>query len=111
VDGGGASPASVGGGETLRYFRLDIQKASLVATEFGKGSSGWRFFSAPITPERADPFVNLGDDIDPFQLYQYNTFRKGYEVYPLDLGVVGLQSGHGSLPVLSPMSRWISAGQ
>jgi hypothetical protein len=66
-----------------------------VATEFGKGSSGWRFFSAPITPERADPFVNLGDDIDPFKLYQYNAFRKGYEVYPLDLGVVGLLSGHG----------------
>jgi hypothetical protein len=82
-------------GEASRYFRLDVQKANLVATEFQKGSSGWRFFSAPITPQRADPFVNLGDDIDPFQMYRYDTRNNGYKIYPLDIGEVSLQTGHG----------------
>jgi hypothetical protein len=82
-------------GEASRYFRLDVQKADLVATEFQKGSSGWKFFSAPITPQRTDPFVNLGDDIDPFQMYRYDTESDGYKIYPLDLGKVSLQTGHG----------------
>jgi hypothetical protein len=82
-------------GEASRYFRLDVQKANLVATEFQKGSSGWRFFSAPIAPQRADPFVNLGDDIDPFQMYGYDTRNSAYKIYPLDIGEVSLQTGHG----------------
>ena len=49
----------------------------------------------PITPQRAEPFVNLGDDIDPFRLYQYDTALGGYKVYPFDIGEVGLQTGHG----------------
>jgi len=77
------------------YFRLDIQKIGFVATVFEKGTSGWRFFSVPITPQRADPFVNLGDDIDPFKMYKYDTALSGYKVYPLDIGEVGLQSGYG----------------
>ena len=81
-------------GETARFFRLDVKKANFVATEFLKGSSGWKFFSAPITPQQADPFVNLGDDIDPFQLFQYDTQLSGYKIYPLDLGEVALQTGH-----------------
>ena len=82
-------------GETSRYFRLDVQKVSLVATELKVGSSGWKFLSVPITPQRDDPFVNLGDDIDPFQLYHYDTQLDGYRIYPLDLGYVSLQAGHG----------------
>jgi len=82
-------------GEALRYFRLDVQKADLVATELKKGSSGWRFLSVPIIPQRDDPFVNLGDDIDPFQLYRYDTKTDGYKIYPLDLGEVSLQTGRG----------------
>jgi PKD repeat protein len=82
-------------GEASRYFRLDVQKANLVATEFQKGSSGWKFFSAPVTPQRADPFVNLGDDIDPFQMYRYDTRNSQYKIYPLDIGEVSLQTGHG----------------
>jgi len=81
--------------ESARYFRLDVQKASFVATTFDVGSSGWQFFSAPITPQRDDPFVNLGDDIDPFKLYQYNTELGGYKVYPLDIGEVSLITGNG----------------
>jgi hypothetical protein len=76
------------------YFRLDVQKASFVAKELAKGTSGWKFFSVPITPERAEPFVNLGDDIDPFKLYQYDTELKGFKIYPLDLGEVALRTGH-----------------
>jgi len=83
------------GGEVSRYFRLDVQKAGLVATEFNAGSSGWRFFSVPITPQRSDPFVNFGDDIDLFQLYRYDTKLSSYKIYPLDLGEVSLQAGHG----------------
>ncbi|MCK4597324.1 hypothetical protein KAU04_04760, partial [bacterium] len=82
-------------GERSRYFRLDVQKASFVADMFAMGTSGWRFFSVPITPQRAEPFVNLGDDIDPFRLYQYNTQLGGYNIYPFDIGEVGLQTGHG----------------
>ena len=82
-------------GERSRYFRLDVQKASYVAYEFEAGTSGWKFFSVPITPLRAEPFVNLGDDIDPFQLFQYDTTLSGYKVYPYDIGEVGLQTGHG----------------
>ena len=78
-----------------RYFRLDVQKASLVATELPMSASGWKFFSVPINPSQADPFVNLGDDIDPLKLYQYNTELKGFEIYPLDLARVALQSGNG----------------
>ena len=89
------------GGETVRHFRLDVQKASFVATAFEKGTTDWRFFSAPITPERADPFVNLGDDIEPFQMYKYDTKISGYKIYPLDLGEVGLQTGHGYFTRLS----------
>jgi len=87
-------------GEAVRYFRLDIQKASLVATDFTKGSSGWKFFSVPITPQRDDPFVNLGDDIDPFQMFKYDTKLNGYKVYPLDIGEVSLQAGYGYFPRL-----------
>ena len=81
--------------ETIRYFRLDVQKASLVATTLEKGSSKWKFFSAPITPQVADPFVNLGDDIEPFKLYRYDTKLNGYKIYPLDIGEVSLITGHG----------------
>jgi len=83
------------GGETARHFRLDVQKVSFVAEAFEVGTSGWKFFSVPITPQRAEPFVNLGDDIDPFQLYQYDTQLSGYKIYPFDIGEVGLQAGHG----------------
>jgi hypothetical protein len=69
-------------GEAVRFFRLDVQKAGFVATTFEKSSSGWTFLSVPITPQRADPFVNLGDDIDPFKLYQYDTRLAGYRIYP-----------------------------
>ena len=82
-------------GEVVRHFRLDVQKAGFVATEFIKGTSGWKFLSVPITPERADPFVNFGDDIEPFKLYKYDTAISGYKIYPLDIGEVALQAGHG----------------
>ncbi len=82
-------------GEAVRFFRLDVQKIGFVATTFEKGSSGWKFLSVPITPQRADPFVNLGDDIDPFKLYKYDTKLNGYRIYPLDIGEVSLQTGHG----------------
>ncbi len=82
-------------GELSRYFRLDVQKVDFVAKTFKKGSSGWKFFSAPVTPQRAEPFVNLGDDIDPFKLYQYNTKLGGYKIYPFDLGEVSLQTRYG----------------
>ena len=88
-------------GENSRHFRLDVQKASLVASNFSAGTSGWKFFSVPITPQRADPFVNLGDDIDPFKLYSYDTELAGYRIYPLDLGQVSLQPGHGYFTRLS----------
>ena len=88
-------------GETTRHFRLDVQKVSFVAGTLQKGTSGWKFFSVPITPQRAEPFVNLGDDIDPFQLYQYDTQLSGYKIYPLDIGEVGLQTGHGYFTRLS----------
>ncbi len=80
--------------ETTRIFRLDVLKASFVATTLEKGSSGWQFFSAPIIPQRDNPFVNFGDDVDNFQLYQYNTGLSGYEIYPLDIGEVGVIAGH-----------------
>ena len=83
------------GGERSRYFRLDVQKVGFVADMFAMGTSGWRFFSVPIIPQRAEPFVNLGDDIDPFRLYQYSTALGGYKIYPFDIGEVGLQSGYG----------------
>ena len=35
------------------------------------------------------------DDIDPFQLYQYDTELSGYKIYPFDIGEVGLQTAHG----------------
>jgi hypothetical protein len=35
-------------GEVSRYFRLDVQKVSLVATTLEAGSSGWKFLSVPI---------------------------------------------------------------
>jgi len=90
-------------GETVRYFRLDVTKSSFIATEFENGSSGWKFFSVPITPTVADPFVNLGDDItvdvgngtETFQMFAYDTATGGYKVYPLDIGEVALQSGYG----------------
>jgi len=82
-------------GERSRYFRLDVQKVGFVAGTFEVGTSGWRFFSVPITPQRAEPFVNLGDDIDPFKLFQYDTGLSGYKIYPFDIGEVGLQTGHG----------------
>jgi len=88
-------------GETVRHCRLDVQKASFVATAFEKGTTGWKFLSVPITPERADPFVNLGDDIEPLKLYKYDTKLAGYKIYPLDLGEVGLQFGHGYFTRLS----------
>jgi len=81
--------------ETVRYFRLDVMKASFIVTAFNAGTSGWSFFSVPIIPEVADPFVNLGDDIEPFQLFSYDTPTSGYKVYPLDLGEVSLRTGHG----------------
>ena len=87
--------------EAVRFFRLDVQKIGFVATAFEKGSSGWKFLSVPITPQRADPFVNLGDDIDPFKLYKYDTKLSGYKIYPLDIGEVGLQTGHGYFTRLS----------
>ncbi|MBI1923309.1 T9SS type A sorting domain-containing protein [Candidatus Poribacteria bacterium] len=82
-------------GETSRYFRLDVQKVGFVAEALEKGTSGWKFFSVPITPQRADAFINLGDDIDPLKLYQYDTALNGYKIYPLDLGEVSLQTGRG----------------
>ncbi len=82
-------------GERSRYFRLDAQKVGFAAGTFEVGTSGWRFFSVPITPQRAEPFVNLGDDIDPFQLFQYETDPGGYKVYPYDLGEVSLQTAYG----------------
>jgi hypothetical protein len=82
-------------GEISRYFRLDVMKVSFVAGTLQAGTSGWKFLSVPITPQRAEPFVNLGDDIDPFQLYQYDTGLGGYKIYPYDIGEVGLQTGHG----------------
>ena len=82
-------------GERSRYFRLDVQKVGFVAGTFEVGTSGWKFFSVPITPQRAEPFVNLGDDIDPFKLFQYDTGLSGYKIYPFDIGEVGLQTGHG----------------
>jgi len=84
-----------GGGEDARHFRLDVQKAGFVATELVAGTSGWKFLSVPIKPDRADPFVNLGDDIDQFKLYKYDTGLSGYKIYPLDVGEVALQTGHG----------------
>lgn len=81
-------------GERSRYFRLDVQKAGFVTQTFKKGQSGWSFFSVPITPQVAEPFVNLGDDIDPFKLYQYETGLGGYRIYPFDIGQVALQAGH-----------------
>jgi len=82
--------------EASRFFRLDVQKTlSFVASEFQKGSTGWKFFSVPIKPQRADPFVNLGDDIEPFKMYQYYTQLNGYKIYPLDLGEVSLLTGQG----------------
>ena len=81
--------------ETSRYFRLDVMKSNFVATDFVSGTSGWKFFSVPITPQRDDPFVNLGDDIDPLQLYRYDTQTNGYKIYPLDLGEVSVQTGRG----------------
>ncbi|MBU0700305.1 T9SS type A sorting domain-containing protein [bacterium] len=82
-------------GELTRYFRLDVQKENFVAKSFKKGSSGWKFFSAPVTPQRAEPFVNLGDDIDPFKLYEYKTKLGGYKIYPFDIGEVSLQTRYG----------------
>jgi hypothetical protein len=78
-----------------RFFRLDVMKANLVATKFVNGSSGWKFFSVPIKPDVEDPFVNLGDDIDPFQMFMYDTKENGYKVYPLDIGRVSLQTEYG----------------
>ena len=72
-----------------------MQKVSFVAGTFEKGTSGWTFLSVPITPQRAEPFVNLGDNIDPFQFFQYDTALGGYKVYPYDIGEVALQTGHG----------------
>lgn len=81
-------------GERSRYFRLDVQKIGAVIDTFKKGSSGWKFFSTPIIPQIADPFVNLGDDIDPFKLYQYDQQIKGYRIYPFDVGYVSLKTGY-----------------
>ncbi len=81
-------------GEVSRYFRLDVQKVGFVAETLKKGQSGWRFLSVPITPQRAEPFTNLGDDIDPFRLYQYETKIGGYKIYPFDIGEVAIQTGH-----------------
>ena len=79
-----------------RYFRIDVQKApSLVAKNIEKGSSGWIFFSVPITPTIAEPFINLGDDIDPFMLYEYVTETSGYQIYPAERWDVALQTAHG----------------
>ena len=88
------------GDEKVRYFRLDVQKSNVVATKFQKGTTGWKFFSIPIDPERKEPFVNLGDDIESFKLYKYDTrtdsaTRHGYKIYPLDIGEVTLETGYG----------------
>jgi len=72
-----------------------VQKVEFVAKSFKKGSSGWKFFSVPVTPQRAEPFVNLGDDIDPFKLYEYKTDLGGYKIYPFDIGEVSLQTRYG----------------
>ncbi len=72
-----------------------MQRVDFVAKSFEEGSSGWNFFSTPITPQQAEPFVNLGDDIDPFKLYQYKTSLGGYKIYPFDIGEVALQTGYG----------------
>jgi len=88
-------------GEEVRFFRLDVQKTNLVATAFEKGSSGWKFLSVPITPQEPEPFANLGDDIKPLKLYKYDTKLNGYKIYPLDIGEVDLQAGHGYLTRLS----------
>ncbi len=82
------------------YFRLNVMKANMVATKFTNGSSGWKFFSVPINPSggtngSTDPFVNLGDDIDPLQMFQYVASESAYKIYPFDLGEVSLQTGHG----------------
>ena len=82
-------------GEATRYFRLDVEKVGFVATTLQAGSTGWKFLSVPITPQRADPFVSFGDEIDPFQLFKYDTQLNGYKVYPLDIGEVSLLPGHG----------------
>jgi len=81
--------------ETARFFRLDVMQTSFVAAELSKGPSGWNFFSVPITPENADPLVNLGDDIDSLKMYKYDTRLKGYKIYPLDSDEVSLQTGYG----------------
>ncbi|MFC1526286.1 FlgD immunoglobulin-like domain containing protein [Candidatus Latescibacterota bacterium] len=83
------------GGEPSRYFRLDVQRTGSVTSRLTAGTSGWKFLSVPITPQVAEPFVNLGDDIDPFRLYQYDTDIAGYRIYPFDLGYVGVAAGRG----------------
>ena len=82
-------------GEASRYFRLDVQRVGSVAQRLTVGTSGWKFLSVPITPQRSEPFVNLGDDIDPFRLYQYDGDIAGYRIYPFDLGYVSLVPGKG----------------
>lgn len=82
-------------GEMSRYFRLNVQKIGFVAERFKKGVSGWKFFFVPLTPQVAEPFVNLGNDIDLFRLYQYEIGLGGFKIYPFDLGQVSLQTGHG----------------
>ena len=39
--------------------------------------------------------MNLGDDVEPFKLYKYDTKLAGYKIYPLDIGEVSLITGHG----------------
>ena len=87
-------------GDFSRYFRLDIQRSDMEVYEFKKGTTDWIFFSTPITPQNADPFVNLGDDIDPFKLYQYDSDTNGYKIYPLDIGEMALQPGQAYFTIL-----------
>jgi len=97
-------------GESCRYFRLDVEKVGFVAQDMENGTSGWRFFSVPITPQSAEPFVNLGDDVDPFRLYQYDTQNGGYKIYPFDIGEVGLQTGHGYFTQLTQKTEFDVGG-
>jgi hypothetical protein len=98
------------GGESSRYFRLDVMKSDFVATNFVVGTSKWKFFSVPIIPQRDDPFVNLGDDIDPLQVYRYDTQTNGYKVYPLDMGEVSIQTGRGYFTRLGSTNVEVDVG-
>ncbi len=98
--------------EDSRYFRLDVRKAAdIVATELQRGTSGWVFFSIPITPQVANPYVNLGDDFDSLKLYDYDTAVGGYHVYPLDLDRdFGLVVGRSYFTQMEELSADVDVG-